>query len=106
MSLLRQVGSIANIDQRKPVAPKKANNQEGDENSPRHIGLSNEDQTRMHLMEDRINMLEDALAKSRSEADEARLREMAMMGLVRDMIGHIAASESGRLYLLSDSELR
>lgn len=26
---------------------------------------------------------------------------MAMMGLVRDMIGHIAASESGRLYILT-----
>lgn len=81
------------------MAPKKTNNQEGDENSPRYVGLSNEDQSRMHLMEDRINILEDALAKSRSEADEARMREMAMMGLVRDMIGHIAASESGRLYI-------
>lgn len=83
------------------MAPKKTNNQEGDENSPRYVGLSNEDQSRMHLMEDRINILEDALAKSRSEADEARMREMAMMGLVRDMIGHIAASESGRLYILT-----
>lgn len=82
------------------MAPKKANAQEGDESSPRHGGLSNEDQSRMHLMEDRINVLEDALAKSRSEADEARMREMAMMGLVRDMVGHIAASESGRLYIL------
>jgi osomolarity two-component system response regulator SKN7 len=46
-------------------------------------------------MENRVLGLEDRLAKALDEVREARSREVGMVALFRDVIGHLAAVEKG-----------
>jgi osomolarity two-component system response regulator SKN7 len=86
--------------QRKAVVPKKSLGGAGtgaaaddDENSPR--GLNGEDAHRLNEMESRVMGLEDQLARALDEVREARMREMGLMNVMRDMIGHLGAVEQG-----------
>nr|XP_031863998.1 uncharacterized protein CI109_000642 [Kwoniella shandongensis]KAA5531070.1 hypothetical protein CI109_000642 [Kwoniella shandongensis] len=92
-----QAGGKADLEniKRKPVGPKKGGGGENEESSPKGTGLSGEDMSRMNLMEHRIGRLEDDLVSAIREVREARARESGLMGLMRDLISHVAAKANG-----------
>ncbi|WWD02219.1 hypothetical protein V865_000257 [Kwoniella europaea PYCC6329] len=77
---------------RKAVAPRKTAG-EGDDTSPRAFGLSAEDSSRINVMENRIVTLEGKLERALEEVREARARESGVMGVLKEVIHHLAASE-------------
>ena len=64
-----------------------------EENSPR--GLNGEESNRLNEMESRVMGLEDQLARALDEVREARTREMGLMSVMREVIGHLGAVEQG-----------
>ncbi|ORY35476.1 HSF-type DNA-binding-domain-containing protein [Naematelia encephala] len=87
-----QAGRRSDLDsiKRKVVAPKKGADAE-DTSSPRP--LMGEDPSRLSEMETRVINLEDRLAKAMDEVRDARNREMGMMGLFREVLGHLGQIE-------------
>lgn len=73
--------------------PKKAATEEAEASPAR--GLSNEDQSRMMDMLNRISGLEDVLYKTQEQLHEARSRESTVMGLLREVVGHLNAVDKG-----------
>jgi hypothetical protein len=47
-------------------------------------------------MESRVASLEDQLAKAIDEVEGARTREMGIMNVLRDVVGHLGTVEKGR----------
>jgi osomolarity two-component system response regulator SKN7 len=91
-----QAGSRADLDsiKRKAVVPKKAVENEND-TSPRG-GV--ESVQRMNEMEQRILMLEDRLVLALDEVREARAREMGMVTITRELVGHLSHIESSKQF--------
>ncbi|KAK8854652.1 hypothetical protein IAR55_003391 [Kwoniella newhampshirensis] len=90
-----QAGGKADLEniKRKPVGPKKGAGADTEDTSPKGPGLSGEDMSRMNVMEHRIVRLEEDLMLAMREVQDARTRESGMMGLMRDMIGHLVSNE-------------
>ncbi|WWC90523.1 uncharacterized protein L201_005459 [Kwoniella dendrophila CBS 6074] len=90
-----QAGGKSDLEniKRKAVAPRKTAGGEGEDTSPKAFGLSAEDASRINLMENRIVSLEGNLERALEEVREARARESGMMGVLKEVIGHLAASE-------------
>lgn len=82
--------------QRKAVAPKK-----GEEAESGFVarGLAGDEATRFGEMESRIMGLEEQLAMALDELRQARSREMGVLTLAREMIGHMAQVERGEHHL-------
>jgi osomolarity two-component system response regulator SKN7 len=62
---------------------------------PRSGGFGNEELGRLFDMENRVLGLEDQLMAALNEVREARSREMGLVTVMRDMLGHMAATENG-----------
>jgi len=73
--------------------PKKAATEEA-EASPARV-LSNEDQSRMMDMLNRIVGLEDALFKTQEELHKARNREGLVLSVVRELVSHLSTGGQG-----------
>lgn len=65
------------------------------EGSPRVYA---EDPGRISEMESRVSGLEDQLSKALDEVRDVRNREMGMLNLMREMIGHIAKTAKGECH--------
>lgn len=50
---------------------------------------------RMMEMDNRVRMLEDSLARAMEEVADARNREVGLIGVLREVIGHLATNERG-----------
>lgn len=91
---------IADV-KRKAVVPKKgaaaaaASGADDRDASPAARGLTQEDAGRLMDMESRMAGLEDALYKSQEALRDARSRESSLMGVVREIVGHLVATEKG-----------
>jgi osomolarity two-component system response regulator SKN7 len=57
--------------------------------------LTGEEAMRLMEMESRVLGLEDRLTRALDEVREARTREMNVVSLLRDIIGHLASVENG-----------
>lgn len=102
-----QAGGKSDLDsiKRKAVIPKKGNetsqgNLEGDGTSPSAFrgggGGSGENDGRLIEMENRVRGLEDRLAIALEDVRVARNREVGFLGLMREVIGHMAGVERGK----------
>lgn len=80
--------------QRKVVMTKKTGTtgEAENEGSPR---VYTEDPGRISEMESRVSGLEDQLSKALDEVRDVRNREMGILNLMREMIGHIAKTGKG-----------
>lgn len=65
------------------------------EGSPRVYA---EEPGRISEMESRVSGLEDQLSKALDEVRDVRNREMGMLNLMREMIGHIAKTAKGECH--------
>jgi len=85
------------IQKRKAVVPKKGAEPEHESSpsGPRSGAMSNEDASRLMEMENRVMGLEDRLANALDEVQEARSREIGLMMVMREVLGHLASVDKG-----------
>ncbi|KAK4685345.1 osomolarity two-component system, response regulator SKN7, partial [Tremellales sp. Uapishka_1] len=85
-----QAGGKADLEsiKRKAVIPKKGAVDDRELSPARGGGMAE-----ITDLEQRVLVLEERLAKSEDEASKARTRELALMGLMREVVGHLGSVE-------------